>query len=300
MVPAEVVLSWDAHDESCASARTLQDAIAERLGYDPVKPEAKRTVHARLYADGPRYELVVSEGEAERRYRGTCEDVVQDAALAIAMALDPLRVRVPPPASPPPPPRAQPTAPTPSRAPTPPRRTKLHFSLGLHGGAGVGQLPGLSWRAGLEPGVEFDRLFLALGLQLGLPSTASTQAQGRTVEARIWPQQLGLTAGAWLRPSLHVHIAPIVGVGVDRLSAEGQGGDVNRTASPLLPRARAGVRVAWRPTPPLILFVEPSVGVTLGSTRMHMQVDGQPLEIWKAPVLSGQVLAGATFVFGKE
>lgn len=324
---ADAVLVWEAQDTTCASADALRAAITERLGYDPVRPNAARVFRAQLHHRGARYTLSVHEGNASRKYSGDCEDVLADAALAIAMALDPLHTRdvtskaeseEPPPAMDPPaqPPATQPsqatdtskaaTRPAPihaapiTRAPRAASRPRaLWFVLGAHGGVSVGQTPLATARFGIELGIERGPWLGVVRVQLGLPTTQSYTLGGQRVETSVASQTLGFTTGWWFPLVSRTRLAPILEIEIDRLSSQGYGADVNRSANPLLAHARAGARLAWQVHSNLSLFAQPTVGVALGEARMLMQTDGRSTLLWTSPPVSVQALAGVSLRFGR-
>lgn len=83
--------------ESCPSEAALRSAVAARVGYDPFFPWAKRTVVARMRANGTGFEESVSlvdengleHGAREIHTSGRCSELLEVTALEIAIAIDP-------------------------------------------------------------------------------------------------------------------------------------------------------------------------------------------------------------------
>lgn len=156
--PAAVELRWDAPPQ-CPDAATVAARVAEYTA--GAEPEAPLVIDAKVEPIGARWRLslVVVRGETreERELEdAACEGLAESAAVLVAIAIAPERMRdtrlddtpridepprviEAPPPQPEPPPSAAMPAPTP--APTPRRREPLHVSLRASGGASLGWLP---------------------------------------------------------------------------------------------------------------------------------------------------------------
>src|SRR5580658_7755914 len=96
---ARLVYSRGPGAESCPDEAALRKAVASRVGYDPFFAWAEKTIVASLLRVDPkgfvaRVHLVdgagVEHGSRELRSDQTCADLLDAAALAIAIAIDPL------------------------------------------------------------------------------------------------------------------------------------------------------------------------------------------------------------------
>lgn len=96
----------------CPDQGQLIDAIGARLGYDPFRAEAPRSLEVTIEPKdggfGARVELEDAEGHPsdlrELEPQPRCAELLDPLALAIAVALDPLQLGPPTPSRPPPPP----------------------------------------------------------------------------------------------------------------------------------------------------------------------------------------------------
>ncbi|HTB72556.1 MAG TPA: hypothetical protein VK762_04915 [Polyangiaceae bacterium] len=95
---ARLVYSRAAGAESCPDERALRAAVAERVGYDPFFAWVKQAVVASMAPDGrrgfvARIRLVdeqgIEAGTRDLHADGACADLLDTAALAIAIAIDP-------------------------------------------------------------------------------------------------------------------------------------------------------------------------------------------------------------------
>lgn len=296
--------------DSCPDEAALRNAVSARIGYDPFFPYATRTVVLTIQASDEkltaRVELVENERTNVRELstaQGSCGELLESAALAIAIAIDPRALVAP--SAPTSEPNAAPSAPSPEVAaedieakPTtelPPTaeqpRTSAPPAPRPHLRAAVG--PRLA--AGLQPGAAagvavagalvWSRVSLGLEVESYLPTFASAPSGSRV---RGW-----LVDGA-LVPCLRV--SPMSFCGVVRVGRfEGAGErvlDPRTDASLFLAAgARAGVEVAV-------------------SSHMRLHLDGEihgnlaratlavgPETVWRAPSVSGLLALSASREF---
>jgi hypothetical protein len=86
MEPATIV--WEAEAGACVTEGDFRAAVAARLGATASTARTFR-IQARKLPDG-QWLIFIREGAAERRQQGECEAAFSSAALAVAVAIDPL------------------------------------------------------------------------------------------------------------------------------------------------------------------------------------------------------------------
>ncbi len=183
MEPATIV--WEAEAGACVTEADFRAAVAGRLGAGASPTASKERVfrvQARKLADG-QWLVFIREGAAERRQQGECEAAFSSAALAVAVAIDPLHadVRPAPPKDPPSgtpaPPPANDVLPQPTEETPPPAAVTVPVPASP---SRVPVKPGP-----LSPRYGFDRLYGVVevggGLALGRtprPAPVATVAVG--------------------------------------------------------------------------------------------------------------------------
>jgi hypothetical protein len=195
---ARLVYSRAHGAESCPDEQALRSAVAARVGYDPFFPWAKQTVVATMsVAPAGGFAASVSlvdeqgvdHGKRTFRAQGECRELVDVAALAIAIAIDP-RSLMPHPPSPPPEPvgPAPPAAPAlalphvepaPEIPPPPepaPARTVFEATAGAVASDGVAIPP--TFGGVLGAAVRRGRLSLGVEGRIDVPATADAPAHG--------------------------------------------------------------------------------------------------------------------------
>jgi hypothetical protein len=117
---ARLVYSRTADADACPDESALRRAVAARVGYDAFFPWATRTIVATIAKRGNAYvasvdlvdEAGIRHGGHELRADGSCADLFDAMALAVAIAIDPQVALVKPtnpPEAPPPPPTSDQT-----------------------------------------------------------------------------------------------------------------------------------------------------------------------------------------------
>jgi hypothetical protein len=250
-----LVYSRTSDAQSCPDEATLRKAVAARVGYDPFFPYAKRTVVTSLARRDGEYvasvELIDEQGLAhgarEIRTSGSCGELLDAAALAIAIAIDPhvleRRASPPPPAAPAPDPSssAAPSSPPgppvpplggelpaeaePPRAESPPARSFFEANLGAVASSGIA--PSLA--AGLDLGGAFRVGILSLGVEGRIDAPASRSAAA------------GGSVSSWL---LLGAVVPCAYFGAFLLCGVLQGGGMN-ASSDGVPDRRSTWTNAW-------------------------------------------------------
>ncbi len=131
---ARLVYSRAAGAESCPDEEALRRAVAARVGYDALFAWAKKTIVARMAPAAPHGFVasvtLVDEQGREHGARsvhtdGGCDEFLDVAALAIAIAIDPQSL-MPQPSAPTPPHKQRPSPPP--SAPPPPHESSLALS----------------------------------------------------------------------------------------------------------------------------------------------------------------------------
>lgn len=238
---ARLVYSRPAGAESCPDERALRAAVAERVGYDPFFAWAKQAIVASMSpADKSgfvaRIRLVdeqgIEYGTRELHVDGACADLLDAAALAIAIAIDPQSLlRAPvlrPPVTERPP---APEEPPPTVAPAPGAEEDSAPEPGpLPEGAPItfDGIAGVVGSAGVAPA-------LAVGARLGAAvrwRDASVSLEGRVDAPASRPARGGGRASSWLAvvtlaPCAHagpLFACALVQAGQMRASGEAPGG----------------------------------------------------------------------------
>lgn len=211
---ARLVYVRGAGAESCADEASMRQAVASRLGYDPFRVVADTTLTADVSRENGVFhghvKLVDASG-VERGARtlesraGDCGELTSAMALSMSIAIDPVSVLSPTPATTPNAPEPEPPRapePEPPRAPEPPPRPPPAvvppprgerasppvpaFRFGLvaevHAAFGVGPSAAPGGEVGLE--VTSPRFMAALRARFDAPMTASS-SQGGTVQATL-------------------------------------------------------------------------------------------------------------------
>jgi hypothetical protein len=294
---ARLVYSRGAGAESCPDEAALRHAVASRVGYDPFFPWAEKTVVATVLRAQPRgfvasVHLVdsagVEHGARELRTDDTCAELLDAAALAIAIAIDPLLLAARAPASVPEakepdasPKETRPAAPSPSasRAAESTRaRERSSVALGASAGAvaSLGVAPGPA--VGLSLGADARWDPVSLGVEGRIDAPASRRTDGLS----------GTTFSSWLvtatlAPCLHFHA--LLGCALAQLGSLQASADVGAQAT--APWLAAGVRAG------VILPVGSHASLRLRAdllgnldrVTMHVAtVDG--VTQWKAPLFT--------------
>jgi hypothetical protein len=192
---ARLVYSRSTDAASCPDEVALRSAVAARVGYDPFFPSAKRAILASMTRRGRAFvasvELIdddgIAHGARELHVERDCGGLIDAAALAIAIAIDPTLLERPPIAPSPPPkvvpqpqqsppilPPAATAAPSPpaatssSAAAPPPRSMTFDATGGVAVAAGVA--PREAVGASLGFGIAWRALSLALEGRIDAPA----------------------------------------------------------------------------------------------------------------------------------
>ena len=292
---ARLVYSRAAGAESCADEDALRAAVAKRVGHDPFVPSAKQTVVASMApASGAgfvaRVRLIDEDGTEygtrEFHAGGACADLLDTAALAIAIAIDPQSL-APRPAGPPPPaaevapPVPAPDAPRERRAereepPADATRVPEGSPVAFDGLAGVvasaGFAPALAIGAELGGGLRWRDA--SLGLEGRIDAPASTPAQGGG-QASTWLVVATLAACG--------HAAPLFACAVAQAGAMRATGEAPGATDEWVPWWAAGGRFGV--TAPLSdetdIRVRSDLVVDLAPPRLHL--NGIAAPVWDAP-----------------
>jgi hypothetical protein len=308
--PRPVRLSY-AGLPGCPAEGALREAVRARLGRDPFRDDAPRSIVARVEKGGRKLTGAVELREADGKVAGArkltaaegdCEELVASMALAISIAIEPeIALRPPPPAPPaPPPPRpaapgSPPSGAPPGPAPPPPPpplvaplapplpaalpparpappRPRLRLRAGA--AAAFGLLPRPSAGAAIDAGVRWSAFSVTLGAAAQLP--ASFDAGGGSVSA--W------TAAARLTPCAHagwVALCALASVG----GLRGAGSGVPSARTDVTVHATLGARLALEiPVGPR-LSLAPHADLGTPLTRTALQLGGA--DVWTTPAAHG-------------
>jgi hypothetical protein len=229
---------------------------------------------SRLGNGGYRVLLDFSTGGALRQRQiehDDCEKLTEAAALVMAMAIDPERMRLgaselPPPAPPPPsaPPReAEPLPPAESRA--------IAWSVALMGSGQAGALPevgpGIGGQIGLDPLPSF-RLEVA-----GSYWFPTSQPLAGGANAELWMWSAGLR-GCWVRGS-RWELVLCGGPEIGQVTGRGQRVEAAATATDWWGALLFGIRGGYHPSRPLELLLGIEAGASVVRPRYGVEGVGE-------------------------
>ncbi|MGK4006019.1 hypothetical protein WMF31_25600 [Sorangium sp. So ce1036] len=177
--------------EHCPRERLLREELAQRLGYDPVEPEADVAIKALVFR-GPDREMhatldlhdaagVVTWSRHLVVYNNDCRELVLNMALSLRVAIDPtLRVQPAPPSRPAPAPLPDAPAPPPDAPPEePPRPAWPKLKAGLDGFVSHGILQETSAGPALSIALRYPSFSLGLEGRFDLPVTFRVDGTAR-------------------------------------------------------------------------------------------------------------------------
>ncbi len=287
-----------AEEARCASAETLRARIAERLGRDPFTDTREgrarlRVVFARKR--GGYTGAVVLEGAGGERLGArslerdgaTCDPLVTDVVLVVAVLLEDLAPRPEPQAAEPPPtpPASTPAASEPAPPPPPPAPAlpadSVHVDFALGGGSAFGLAPRPAVAGEIVSGLDVSRLRVEVSGRMTLPASGDGDVAVRTqiVTGRLAPCY-GFRV---LSPCASLAIGSISG------EAIGRGVVAARSAGQLYAGAGAGLvsRVFFAEDR---IFVRAAVEVLFALARAGFDVGGQ--RVWGVPPVSASATVG--------
>ncbi len=285
--------------ETCPDARSLRDTIASHLGYDPVSDRAETTVVVTLRGSDQTFLAEIQLRDSDGHVTGarklsstasSCDELAQSVALAVSIAIDPLRVSQPKeeepepepePLSPPPPapvavvreaPKSVPPA---SSTPLRPR-----FALGAIGSVGSAPAPAV--------GVFVAGQARWPVISLGLEGRGDFSAEKKTNDGRVSSSLLLATAFVCRHFGAFRACAT---ASAGALEGSGAGVDEPRKDTTLFGAvgARAGVELrvsGW-------FAMEAFLDVRGTLTRTVLSIDGR--DAWTTPPVSGALGLGAIF-----
>lgn len=310
----------EAGAESCPAEPDLRAAVTTRLGYDPFRAEAQRSVLARVA--GSQGGLVgsielmdeagLSRGKRELRTDGaTCDEMARAMALSMSIAVDPEHAArgdavpepassaalplpaeaesaVAPPASLAPPPKPPEPKPQPDRARRPlsdrlpvPAPRGTRISLSLAGLSAAGIAPGLAFGGAL--GVQGQRGAWALGLGARLLRAPSTLVDRSTrLEATLGAAELS----GCLRGSVFEHC--LLGL-AGKTWLDPNGVSQPRSASGVF--GALGVRSGFAAQVSRQFGVFAHLEGLAVLSPLRAQVDGA--DVWAAPSVAATLAVGA-------
>jgi hypothetical protein len=314
--------------EGCPDEEALRGAVARRLGYDPFRADAPRSLEASVRVVGSALHGVVRLRDATGVALGTrylseavdgCAELVAAMALAISIAIDPKVLVSSAPPSPPPPV----TAPPPGRAPPAPASPAPDLPVRAAGWTGAPDLtapplPVLLPPAPLPPAQETGSLvgWVGLGglvaggaapgvsggvtLDVGLRWRSFTAA----VEGRVDPPvSTGAQGGGSVSAALYtVGVVPCFVIRFAAFCAVGSAGVLHGAGSGVAnaktattPFGELGPRVGLAFTIGARFEVEAHGDLAFPVTRTTLYLDGRG--VWNTPTAGGSGGAGVRVHF---
>jgi hypothetical protein len=305
---ARLVFSRAPGAESCPDEAALRRAVSARVGYDPFFAWADKTIVTTMTAAPPGFAAQVDmvdahgvrHGARELHTEQGCGDLLEVAALAIAIAIDPrlLAVQLPPPA-PAQPAEASPALdPVPAVPAAPPPPSKVIADAAAQPPAAPLRIEAtaaavVSVGAAPEPAAGFG-----LGFAVG-GGALSLAVEGR-VDAPTWePAAGGGKVGAWLAlgslvPCVHGGPVFVCAIGqLGSMKASGEGAPAVRSET--LPWRAVGGR--FGATAPLseVLAVRVGMDFLANLTRQTLALNGTAT--WTAPVVTASLGADVVVLF---
>jgi hypothetical protein len=274
--------------DSCPDESALRRAVARRVGYDPFFPFAERTVVAQIDAVPQGFTAQVRIVDARGIVLGErilekvriCDELVQNVALAISVAMDDLETagamkpaparESPPLAVPdealPAPASASVPAPAAEALPRTTPRWEARTALGVVGS--LGAAPSASFGGVL--GVAAARSWLRIGLEgrADLPSSDSVGGRGRIVTTLLVGS---LVPCGVLRGKLTPYVCAVGSFGRFSASAEGIAEPASNASRWTSLGGRAGLELAVADA--VAVFAHLEGGGTM--TRHRLEIDGR-------------------------
>ena len=294
---------------NCPTEPELKQAVARRLGRSPFTPDAPRHMAAVIWSENDelhgRLRLYDNAekmtGERNVSTRGTCAELAESLALAIAIAIDPLaqptKRRLSPSPYPPPtdtaPSLGSPDNPVKKksetasvrassrRAPSPP---KLTIAVGAFGD--IGTAPGVAWGIDGGLGAKWTHTAIALSFRYGFRSSDALNPGKVSVG----------TADAHLTACYHY--VSLMGCAVVTAGAmRGQGEGLSDAKTVYLPIILAGARigiehVVWRRA-----FIRIYAELSGAITHNELREDGTEAVLFETGplIIAWGFAAGSTF-----
>jgi hypothetical protein len=292
---ARLVYSRAAGAESCPDERALRAAVAERVGYDPFFAWVKQAVVASMAPDGKRgfvarIRLVDEQGtEAGTRdlhADGACADLLDTAALAIAIAIDPQSLTPRPVAEKPAPPQPPPPPPPPPDAgaeeeeapePTPaPAGSPVMFDAiaGVVASAGVAPAPAVGARLGAE--ARWRDVSIGLEGRIDAPAASEPVQGGGRVSSRLIVATLAPCA----------HAGPLFACALVQAGQIRASGDVTGGLDQWTSWWGAGGRLGVLARVSHVAAFRLASDVVGDLVRPRLRLNGPP---WEAPAVAGSL-----------
>lgn len=280
----------------CPGESVLARDVAARLGYDPFHEDAP--LHIRVLISGHgrafsgRIEITDREnqgaGKRELPQEEDCTELVQAAAFAVALAIDPARATGVASTTGAAPTTAEPSAPPPAPAPPPPAVTRapsaaparraedpLRVAVGVAALASALRLPGgVAGGGGLFVSVGRRRWLASLEGHFELPF-GEARSDGHAVSAVL--------VGATVAPCLRFGI--VSGCVLAELgSFQGTGSDIDIVRRDTTLFVGAGARVGVELALSRRFFLRPTLDLVAPITRTTLRLARQP--VWTTPPVS--------------
>ncbi|MEZ4220664.1 MAG: hypothetical protein R3B13_07015 [Polyangiaceae bacterium] len=285
--------------EQCPDRDELAGAVEAELGYAPFRDDAKETLVVRISERAQSLEAKVQLQDESGKVlgerllssaAGDCGELARTLALAVAIAIDPVRANQP--KAPEPTPEPEPAT-APKTLETPPRTEKpiplaapMQPVEPFKARIGAGGLVALGVAPAVAPGVWVAGGIGKRAYSLDLEGRATFAVDHQVSNGTVSASLLAVSLVPCLRFDW-LHACPTGTVGA--LQGSGQNVDRPKKATTLYAAAgaRAGIEVPSKG--PFSFVLDASLDANL--TRTTLRIDGR--EAWSSPSLAAAVSAGA-------
>lgn len=262
----------------CPDERSLRDAVAARLGYNPFNVQAERTISARISRGkhGLKASVELSNAAGEitglrqlESAKGDCRELGSAMELAITVAIDPMVLARPHSIVP-----DGPVVPAPKAAP---RRDKVTLRASFGALASLGSAPAINFGFAAQIGLRWRIASFALEGRADLPASATT-APPSGVESQLFL--------ASFVPCVHYRFAlacALVSLG----ALQGKGIHVDRPRDETTFYSAAGVRIGAEIH--LVSFLSLRISLDVLGTLTRTTLTINDAASWTTPPVSGNL-----------
>jgi hypothetical protein len=277
--------------KDCPDAEDLQVAVSDTLGYDPWEAEARRTVMVNLTATGDGLTAVIELHHADGAVVGRrvlhaalneCQELGSAVALAIGMAIDPLRASSQPKPEPEPEPKPKPKPkPKPESIVSKPaagQAKRPQIDLGVGGLVAAGAAPGITGGLQVLAALRWQRFSLGLAGRYDFP--AYEDIPGGRISARL--------AGGSALACGHNRKLFACG-GITAAALVGEGHDLDDATAVTLPYIGASIGAGALIRMISRFSLRPYAELLFPLSRATLEDSTTKMDYWTTPGVSGSV-----------